>query len=53
MERMFSRAIEQREFEEKSQDFGAYQKDTLVCKWKKITWWRTSSTQQKCGEDFL
>ena len=20
---------------------------------KKITWWRTSSAQQKCGEDFL
>jgi hypothetical protein len=30
----------------------AYQKETLVCRWKKITWWRTSSAQQKRGEDF-
>jgi hypothetical protein len=36
-----------------SQDFEAYQKETLVCRQKKITWWRTSSAQQKCGEDFL
>jgi hypothetical protein len=50
---MFSRAIEKRAYEEKSQYFEAYQKETLVGRWKKITWWRTSSAQQKCGEDFL
>jgi hypothetical protein len=43
MQRMFSRVIEKRAYEEKSQDFEAYQEETLVCKWKKITWWRTSS----------
>jgi hypothetical protein len=43
MQRMFSRVIEQRAYEEKSQDFEAYQEETLVCRWKKITWWRTSS----------
>jgi hypothetical protein len=31
----------------------AYQKETLVCRWKKITWWRTSSAQQKRCEDLL
>jgi hypothetical protein len=45
MQRMFSRAIEQRAYEEKPQDFEAYQKETLVCRWKKITWWRTSNAQ--------
>ena len=50
---MFSKAIEQREYEEQPQDFEAYHKETLVYKWKKITWWRTSSAQQKHGEDFL
>jgi hypothetical protein len=53
MQRLFSRAIEQRAYEEQPQDFEAYQKETLVCRWKKITWWRTSSAQQKRGEDFL
>jgi hypothetical protein len=53
MQRMFSRAIEQREYEEQSQDFEAYQKETLVCIWNKITWLRTSNAQQKRGEDFL
>jgi hypothetical protein len=38
---------------EKPQGFEAYQKETLVCRWKKITWWRTSNAQQKRGEDFL
>jgi hypothetical protein len=42
MQRLFSREIEQRAYEEKPQDFEAYQKETLVCRWKKITWWRTS-----------
>jgi hypothetical protein len=53
MQRMFSREIEQREYEEQSQDFEAYREETLVCIWKKITWWTTSSAQQKCGKDFL
>jgi hypothetical protein len=53
MQRLFSRAIEQRAYEEQPQDFEAYQKETLVCRWKKITWWRTSNAQQKRGEDFL
>jgi hypothetical protein len=52
MQRLFSRTIEQRAYEEQPQDFEAYQKETLVCRWKKITWWRTSSAQQKRGEDF-
>jgi hypothetical protein len=38
MKRMFSREIEKRAYEDKSQDFEAYQKETLVCRWKKITW---------------
>jgi hypothetical protein len=53
MQRLFSRAIEQRAYEEKLQDFEAYQKETLVYRWKKITWWRTSNAQQKRGEDSL
>jgi hypothetical protein len=28
---------------EKPQGFEAYQKETLVCRWKKTTWWRTSN----------
>jgi hypothetical protein len=53
MERLFSREIEQRAYEEKPQYFEAYQKETLVCRCKKITWWRTYRAQQKRGEDFL
>jgi hypothetical protein len=53
MKRMFSRAIDKREYEEKSQDFEAYQKGTLICIWKKIIWYRTFSAQKKCGEYFL
>jgi hypothetical protein len=53
MLRLFSREIEQRTYEEKPQDFEAYQKETPVWIWKKITWWGTSSAQQKRGEDFI
>jgi hypothetical protein len=53
MQRFFSRAIEQRAYEEQPQDFEAYQKEALVCRWKKITLWRTSNAQQKHGEYFL
>jgi hypothetical protein len=40
-------------YEEKPRDFEAYEKETLACRQKKTTWWRTSSAQQKRGEDFL
>jgi hypothetical protein len=53
MERLFSREIEQRAYEEQPQGFEVYQKETLVCRWKKTTWWRTSNAQQKRDEDFL
>jgi hypothetical protein len=53
MQRLFSIAIEQRAYEEQPQEFEAYQKETLVSREKKITWWRTSSAQKKHGEDFL
>jgi hypothetical protein len=33
------------------QGFEVYQKETLVCRWKKTTWWRTSNAQQKRGEE--
>ena len=33
---MFSKIIEQRAYVEKPQGFEVYQKDTLVCIWKKI-----------------
>ena len=36
IQRPFSREIEQREYEEKPQGFEVYQKETLVCRWKKI-----------------
>ena len=52
MQRLFSRIIEQRAYEEQPQGFKVYQKETLVCRWKKKTWWRTSNAQQKRGEDF-
>jgi hypothetical protein len=38
MQRLFSRAIEQIAYEEQPQDLEAYQKETLVYRWKKITW---------------
>jgi hypothetical protein len=34
--RMFSKIIEQRAYVEKPQGFEVYQKETLVCRWKKI-----------------
>jgi hypothetical protein len=38
MQTLFSRAIEKRAYEEQPQDLEAYQKETLVYTWKKITW---------------
>jgi hypothetical protein len=34
--RLFSKIIEQRAYVEKPQGFEVYQKETLVCRWKKI-----------------
>jgi hypothetical protein len=53
MKILFSKEIEQRAYEEQPQGFEAYQKENLVCRWKKTTWWRTSNSQQKHGEDFI
>jgi hypothetical protein len=56
MQRLFSRIIEQRAYVEQPQGFEVYQKETLVCRWKKVlygfktTWCRTSNAQQKRGE---
>jgi hypothetical protein len=36
MQRLFSRIIEQRAYVEQPQGFEVYQKETLVCRWKKI-----------------
>jgi hypothetical protein len=36
MQRLFSKIIEQRAYVEKPQGFEVYQKETLVCRWKKI-----------------
>jgi hypothetical protein len=36
MQRMFSKIIEQRAYVEQPQGFEVYQKETLVCRWKKI-----------------
>jgi hypothetical protein len=52
MQRMFSIIIEKIEYVEKPQFFEVYQKETLVCRWTKTTWWRTSNAQQNHGEDF-
>jgi hypothetical protein len=35
MQRLFSRIIEQRAYVEQPQGFEVYQKETLVCRWKK------------------
>ena len=53
MQTLFSKTIEQKAYEEQSQGFEVYQKETLVCRWKKTTWWRTSNAQHKHGENFL
>jgi hypothetical protein len=52
-QKAFPRAIEQKAYEEQPRGFEVYQKETLVYRWKKTTWWRTSNAQQKRGEDFL
>jgi hypothetical protein len=36
MQRLFSKIIEQRAYEEQPQGFEVYQKETLVCRWKNI-----------------
>jgi hypothetical protein len=36
MQILFSGIIEQRAYEEQLQGFEVYQKETLVCRWKKI-----------------
>jgi hypothetical protein len=36
MQRLFSKIIEQRVYVEKTQGFEIYQKETFVCRWKKI-----------------
>jgi hypothetical protein len=36
MQRLFSRVIEQEAYVEQPQGFEVYQKETLVCRWKKI-----------------
>ena len=51
MQILFSRIIEQIAYEEQPQGFEIYQKENLVCRWEKTTWWRTSNAQQKSGEN--
>jgi hypothetical protein len=36
MQRLFSRIIEQRAYVEQPQGFEVYQKETLICKWRKV-----------------
>jgi hypothetical protein len=36
MQRLFSRVIEQEVYVEQPQGFEVYQKETLICRWKKI-----------------
>jgi hypothetical protein len=51
--------IEEEVHVEKPQYFEVYQKETLVCRWKKTlygfkkTWCKASHVQQKHGENFL
>jgi hypothetical protein len=56
---LLNRLIEEETYVKKPQGFEVYQKETLVCIWKKTlyglnqTWWRASHVQQKHGENFL
>jgi hypothetical protein len=56
---LLNRVIEEEAYVKKPQGFEVYQKETLVCRWKKTlygfkkTWCRTSHVQQKRGENFL
>jgi hypothetical protein len=56
---LLNRVIEEETYVEKPQGFEVYQKETLVCRWKKTlygfkqTWCRASHVQQKHGENFL
>jgi hypothetical protein len=56
---LLNRVIEEEEYVEQPQGFELYQKETLVCRWKKTlygfkqTWHRASDVQHKRGEKFL
>jgi hypothetical protein len=49
---LLNRVIEEEAYVEQPQVFEVYQKETLVCRWKKTlqTWCRASHVQQKRGE---
>jgi hypothetical protein len=56
---LLNRVIEEEEYVEQPQGFEVYQKETLVCKWKKTlyrfkqTWCKSSHVQQKYGENLI
>jgi hypothetical protein len=56
---LLNRVIKEEAYVEKPQGFEVYQKETIVCIWKKTlygfkkTWCRASHVQQKHGENFL
>jgi hypothetical protein len=56
---ILNRVIKEEVYVEKPQGFEVYQKETLVCKWKKTlygfmqTWCKVSNVYKKRGENFL
>jgi hypothetical protein len=56
---LLNKVIEEEAYVEQPQGFEVYQKETLVCRWKKTlygfkqTWCRAFHVQQKCSENFL
>jgi hypothetical protein len=56
---LLNRVIEEEAYAKQPRGIEVYQKETLVCKWKKTvygfkqTWCRASHVQQKLDENFL
>ena len=56
---LLNRLIKEEAYAKKPQGFEVYQKETLVCRWKKTlygfkqTWCIASHVQQKHGEKFV